>query len=149
MEREIVVYSLVFLFVAIFIFGPIRTKAIEGFSHYNLQTPGILPESETLPIMSNMYPYSGKKHVGNETSSTLWKDYPITEMSSYKQITNNFRYNKSPDEGTCTPADMCNVLYDDIKTPSNIVSALPPADEANINQTRVNYYVSNSPSLDM
>jgi hypothetical protein len=44
---------------------------------------------------------------------------------------------------------MCNVLYDDIKTPSNIVSALPPADEANINQTRVNYYVSNSPSLDM
>lgn len=147
LERANIIYILILLFVTIVVFGPIRMKITEGFTHYNLQNPGSLPDSETLPIMTSMYPYSGKKNVGNKSSNMLWKQYPITAMSSYKQITNNFRYNTNPDNGTCTPADMCDVLYENIKVPSNVISPLPPTPTPHGTQSRVGYYVASAPSV--
>ena len=70
------------------------------------------------------------------TSSLLLDDsYPVritngaigqnnkTKMSSFSQITNNFRFPRNPDNGS-NHSDI--VFYDSIKNKTNIVRQLPP-----------------------
>ena len=75
----------------------------------------------------------------------IWRNYPQFEVGSYAQETNNIRYPRNPDEGTCTPADFCGALYENRPYKSNVVEPLPPvADETN---PRINYYHSETGSF--
>ena len=113
----------------------------EGF--VNIQKvellPGIFPRSVDLPILDD-YPFIGKDSVSNLNSSQIWKDYPIFPAGDYRQITNNLRYWKNPDNGLCSRADFCGALYNDAKAKTNYVYPLPPAEEGP--GARVGYFRS-------
>ena len=132
------IYGIIFLFIIIVLglyLAPILKK--EGFQSQDLSTPGTYPVSVNKPIL-NSFPLTGNKGVSNRNYSDIWWEYPEFDISSFAQITNNLRYVKNPDEGTCIRADMCNALYKDKKNKSNEVCPLPPAEEGP--GARVGYY---------
>lgn len=134
--------TILFLF-AIFVFGLFlaRMRKFEGFStnKQDLETPGIYPVSIDKPILDS-FPLTGSKDVSDKNYSDIWTEYPEFSKSSYDQTTNNLRYVKNPDNGTCIRADMCNALYKNKENKSNIVTPLPPAEEGA--GARVGYYRS-------
>ncbi len=84
----------------------------------------------------------------NNISSLLLDDsYPVhvmngligqnnrTKMSSFSQITNNFRFPRNPDNGSNHSGI---VFYDSIKNKTNIVRQLPPV---TINSRRVGFFL--------
>jgi hypothetical protein len=70
----------------------------------------------------------------------MWWHYPVFEVGSYDQITNNIRYPNNPDEGTCMPASVCGALYHDKKTGSNYIEQLPPVNPTS--GTRIGYFTT-------
>lgn len=108
---------------------------------FQLLQPGILPESENMPLLSS-YKYTDKNCLSNQSFDNMWKEYPMGQESSYDQVTNNVKYVKNPDEGTCVPADFCNALYLNKQVPSNVIKPLPPAPLPTGKQVRINYYVT-------
>ena len=112
--------TILFLF-AIFVFGLFlaRMRKFEGFStnKQDLETHGIYPVSIDKPILDS-FPLTGSKDVSDKNYSDIWTEYPEFSKSSYDQTTNNLRYVKNPDNGTCIRADMCNALY---KNKENII----------------------------
>ena len=133
---------LFYLFVAsiayLLIINRFYKRNQNGFSNYNLEEPGIYPASDTVPLLTDTYKYSGSKNVSDNSYSDIWWHYPIFREGSYKQITNNLRYYKNPDEGTCIRADFCGALYKDKKNKSNYIYPLPPVPPGA--NPRVNYY---------
>lgn len=107
----------------------------EGFS----LSPGDYPKSDDKAILDD-YPQIGKNDTSQNNYSDIWWHFPIFKLGSYEQITNNIRYNKNPDNGTCIRADFCGAIYKDIKNKSNIVKPLPPAEEGD--GARVGYFRS-------
>ena len=116
-----------------------------GFTTYDLATAGIYPKADNVPLLTDSYQYTGNKHVSNNSYNDIWWHYPIFREGSYEQITNNLRYYKNPDEGTCIRADFCGALYKDKKNKSNLVYPLPPV--PNGQGARVNYYRGNPNEL--
>ena len=91
-------------------------------------------------------PFSQLPHNTTTISSLLLDDvYPVhaingavgqnnkTKMSSFSQITNNFRFPRNPDNGSNHSGI---VFYDSIKNKTNIVRQLPPVK----NNNRVGYF---------
>jgi hypothetical protein len=112
-------------------------KQNEGFSSL---LPGNYPISDDRVIL-NDYPQIGKNITSNDNYSDIWFDYPVFSLGSYKQITNNLRYYRNPDNGQCIRADFCGAMYHDNKdTKSNVVLPLPPAQEGE--GARVGYFRS-------
>jgi len=89
-------------------------------------------------LLNGDYPLTKRQNLTNDSSSTLWKDYPVFG-SSYKQLTNNLKYFRNPDIGICTPETMCGAFYKDKKHPKNTAKWLPPVSTPN-NKIRVNYF---------
>ena len=114
---------------------------IEGFStnKQDLETPGVYPVAVDKPLLDS-FPLTGQTEVSDKNYSDIWTEYPEFSKSSYDQTTNNLRYVKNPDNGTCIRADMCNALYKNKENKSNIVTPLPPAEEGA--GARVGYYRS-------
>lgn len=113
----------------------------EGYSNYSLdQASGNFPDAQTQVLVQDTYPSIGKNQLSNNTSNDIWMDYPIFQLGSYEQITNNIRYPDNPDEGTCMPASMCGALYHDKKTGDNYVKPLPPVNPDC--GTRVGYFTT-------
>ena len=110
----------------------------QGFQNYNLANPGSYPRMDTVPLLANDYRYSGRKTVSNNNYDQIWWHYPSFGVGSYRQLTNNLKYYKNPDEGTCIRADFCGALYGNKKTKSNIITPLPPTPVSP--NPRVNYY---------
>ena len=101
-------------------------RNIENFSNYTLDNAnGNFPASQTEVLVQDIYPAIGKNQISDNNSSDIWWQYPIFELGSYKQITNNIRYPASPDEGTCMPASMCGALYNMRFLKTNYVEPLP------------------------
>ena len=119
----------------------------EPFSNYSLdQAMGKVPDSQTKVLVQDTYPPIGKNQISDNTAYDIWRDYPIFELGSYAQITNNIRYPDNPDEGTCTPASMCGALYHDKKLGSNYIEPLPPLNPDC--GTRVGYFDTNVQLVD-
>jgi hypothetical protein len=133
--------SMLFLLI-ILVFGiylaPLLKK-LEGFKSQDLATPGTYPLSVDKPML-NTYPLIGGNNVSNDDYSEIWWHYPIFQLGSYKQLTNNLRYRNNPDDGTCSTADFCGALYHSKKNKTNEVHVLPPAKEGP--GARVGYYRS-------
>ena len=114
----------------------------ENFTNYTLGgASGDYPCAQTNVLVQDTYPITGINSVSNETASTMWWRYPIFQVGSFKQMTNNIRYPNNPDDARCTPADMCYALYKNKNMGSNIVTPLPPVDAKS--GTRVGYFATN------
>jgi len=113
-------------------------RLMENFDNFKYAL-GVYPTSEDGAILPNsIFPSTGNKGVSSCTANMIWRNYPIFEVGSYEQSTNNIRYPRNPDEGTCMPADFCGALYKNRAFKSNVVTPLPPVPEAE--GARVNYY---------
>ena len=122
-------------------------KMIENYQNYDINNSmsislggdtGKYPFPETDVLLEDTYPVTGRKGISNNGSANIWWHYPIFELGSYDQITNNIRYSNNPDVGTCMPASMCGALYKEKQLKTNYVKPLPP-----INPncgTRVGYF---------
>ena len=111
----------------------------DGFSNYTLAgAMGDVPGAQTRVLVQDTFPAIGKNQLSNDTANDIWMDYPVFQVGSYEQETNNIRYPKNPDVGRCMPASMCGALYHDDKPHTNIVTPLPPVNpDAG---TRVGYF---------
>jgi hypothetical protein len=123
------------------------TSILEGYSNYSLdQATGKFPDAQTRVLVQDTYPPIGKNQISNDDASDIWQYYPVFQLGSYDQITNNIRYPDNPDVGTCTPASMCGALYHQKKTGDNYVKPLPPV---NPNcGTRVGYFTTDEQLID-
>jgi uncharacterized protein YxeA len=120
---------------------------VEGYSNYRLDNAmGEVPQAETQVLVQDTYPRTGKNEKSDESSSDIWTDYPVYTLGSYEQITNNIRYPKNPDNGTCMPASMCNVLYEDKVLGNNVITPLPPLNPEC--GTRVGYFTAGEQLID-
>lgn len=108
----------------------------EGFQLLN---PATFPCSVEKPNLYGDYPVKKNPHSTDLGYSDIWKEYPIFQVGSYEQVTNNKRYWNNPNNGTCIRADMCNGIYND-KTLD--IPPSPPMLEFG-QGIRVNYYDSN------
>jgi hypothetical protein len=133
-------FIFLFLILALGLYLAPFIKTMEGFKTSTFaKTEGTYPISVDQAIL-NDYPLIGRNETSNDSYNDIWKDYPIFSLGSYKQITNNLRYHKNPDNGTCIRADFCGALYHNKKTKSNVIKPLPPAEEGA--GARVGYFRS-------
>jgi len=101
--------------------------SLESYSNYNLEnTLGKFPDAVDKVLVQDTYPRIEGNQLSNNTSYDIWWHYPVFKLGSYAQITNNFRYQNNPDEGTCMPASMCGALYKDKKLGPKTVELLKP-----------------------
>ena len=125
--KIIISFLILVIVVALPLFYKKNFLNSEGFSNYYLgSTDGIYPSSQIDVLVQDTYPITGKNGVSNDGANKMWWHYPIFEVGSYKQITNNIRYPNNPDEGTCEPASMCGALYHEKQLMTNYVNPLPP-----------------------
>ena len=111
----------------------------DGFTNYTLDgAMGDFPSAVTDVLVQDTYPITGINGISNESANTMWQRYPIFEVGSYTQMTNNIRYPDNPDDARCTPASMCYALYKDKKLGSNVIKPLPPVDPTS--GTRIGYF---------
>ena len=122
-----------------------RRRERETFKNYDISKisdlgsqAGKYPSADTNVLLQDTFPITGIYGVSDDTASKIWWHYPIFEVGSYKQITNNIRYPNNPDIGKCTATDVCGALYKDKKGPSNYVKPLPPVNPNS--GTRVGYF---------
>lgn len=103
-----------------------------------------LTYSDNIPentyLLKDYYPTDNRLIVDSNNYSHNWINYPIFSLGSYEQITNNLKYFKNPDDGTCIPAEFCGDFYKDrnYSPNTNVSRPLPPV--PNENGLRVNYY---------
>ena len=118
----------------------------EGFENYTLDdATGYVPAAETNVLVQDTYPITGIGGISNNGSNDIWWWYPTFKLGSYAQITNNIRYPRRPDEGTCMPASMCGALYKKKYMGDNHVYALPPVNQRK--GTRIGYFTTPSNNL--
>jgi hypothetical protein len=91
-------------------------------------------------LVQDTYPITGKNGVSNDGSNEIWWHYPIFEVGSYDQITNNIRYSNNPDTGKCMPANFCGALYKEKQLKSNYIKPLLPIDPTS--GTRIGYFTT-------
>jgi len=102
---------------------------------HNYKQPKLFPKNDVL--LQDSFPLTGRNGVSNDQGSKIWWHYPIFEVGSYDQITNNLKFSNNPDTGRCMPADVCGTLYKEYQTQNNYVFSQPPVKPKC--GTRVNY----------
>ena len=126
------ILALLLALIGSFFYTPVRDNFI---SH--LLQPGTFPESVSKPILYGDYPLQkGVLGLSDLNSKSLSAFYPVFP-SSYLQRTNNVRYWATPNDGTCAPANMCGMLYDN-KTLN--IPKFPRMIPFSSKDTRVNMY---------
>ena len=108
----------------------------------------LLPK-QTYPHNTTKHPTfsigEGNKYsyLTDDTQEKIWWHYPQLPLSNFKQETNNIRYPKNPDNGTCVRAEFCGAFYKDDPNPkSNLVYPLAPLGPVPENMIRVGYFYS-------
>lgn len=104
----------------------------------NVNEGGSYPKTVKQTILDD-YPLIGTNQTSNNTYNSLLGRYPVFQLGSYEQITNNLKHWHNPDNGSCVHAEFCGAIYHDKQnTPSNIITPLPPAQESS--GARVGYF---------
>ena len=91
MNRLIIYFFILVLVIGLYLFIIIKN---EGFSNFTLE--GATGLEEATILVQDTYPAIGKNQVSNKSASTIWQEYPIFELGSYAQVTNNIRYPLNP-----------------------------------------------------
>jgi len=131
---------IILLFAIISSFFSMTTYFNEGFQSFLGDSPSNYPPKNGI-LDGGLYPATGEKIIGDNQEQKMWWHYPIFEVGSYKQITNNIRYPNDPDDGGCMPAEFCGTFYKEAprgELPSNYSTPLDPV--APGQGSRINYY---------
>ena len=105
----------------------------EGFA----LRPGAFPCSVDQGNVADVFPEKNPVTLANTYADNSHLE-SYTEMSNYAQETNNKRVWSTPDNGTCSPAELCNAMYSARKEIMQEKYSGPKDDGV-----RVNYYDSN------
>uniref|UniRef100_A0A6C0H765 Uncharacterized protein n=1 Tax=viral metagenome TaxID=1070528 RepID=A0A6C0H765_9ZZZZ len=119
-------------------------------------------ESFQALLSKKVYPHNDVKHptasfddgikrnyLTDDNQDKIWWHYPELPLTNYKQETNNIRYPKNPDNGTCIRSEFCGAFYKDDPNPkSNIIYPLKPLGVVPNNKIRVGYFYSYPNLLD-
>jgi hypothetical protein len=135
--------------ILIILFNSYYKSGLEGFTSYNLaEASGKVPEAETTVLLQDSYPITGINGISNNGAADIWWWYPSFKLGSYKQITNNIRYQYRPSDGSCTPASMCGALYkkNDNFIGKNTIHQLPQVGNCG---TRIGYFNSDVDNLNL
>jgi len=133
---------LVLIFFIAFFWKPMKEGFDSGLGL--LDTVGTYPNS-LVDRMLTFYPSTHRLGVSDVSSTDVWWRNPSFVEGSYKQITNNLRYQNNPDNGRSTPIEFSFALYDNNQLASNYTYPLPPTPNCS-EGVRVNYFQS-YPSL--
>ena len=120
------------IFFAMVYFYPLKKE------NFTTLTPGIIPTSENTPLLNQ--PVLNNPGISTLGSSQLWKYYPVFPASSTQS--NNIRYWKTPNNGKCTPSEMCGGIY---SSNYNLTIPSPPTTPDINARGRVNFYESHEP----
>jgi hypothetical protein len=113
---------------------------VENYSNYRLAgAQGKYPCAQTNVLLQDSYPITKKNGVTKDKAGDIWWHYPVFEVGSFDQFTNNLKFSNNPDTGRCMPAEMCGSLYKEYQAQSNYVFPIPPA-KIPTKGTRVNYF---------
>jgi hypothetical protein len=126
--------------ILLFMMSVLFYSASKKENYVNLGS-GSYPVSQNNVLLEDVYPVKCKSGVSNNSGHNIWWNYPIFEVGSYEQITNNLKYPNNPDDGLCTPAEFCGALYTKHQDKSNISTMLPLAEDNS--GLRINYYTTN------
>ena len=131
------------LFLVLLIFNKPKTNTRERFSNF-----GEYPKDTMYPLLYEDYELKKKNYgeLSEKNYSDNYEYYPIYSSDSLK--TNNIRYWKTPDNGKCSPANFCDVLYDESPQKKQYAygsqmtneKVLSPQPEWGV--SRINYYES-------
>jgi len=131
------------VFFILFFFFPSRENFENLFQNKSLGSGGQYPHAQYEALVQDTYPINHRYGVTENTSADVFTLYPSFQIyppiNPYAQMTNNIRYPKSVDNGTCMPVEFCKTLYEEEPNNSNIVTPLPPA-PIQSEGVRVNYY---------
>ena len=145
MNRKIMIAIMAIILSVSVIYSSYFSKS-EGFENYTLDDAiGYVPADETNVLVQDTYPITGINGISNNGANNIWWWYPTFKLGSYAQITNNIKYPRRPDDGTCMPASMCGALYKKKYIGSNHVYSLPPVNQNN--GTRIGYFNSSVKNL--
>ena len=104
---------------------------VEGFTSLPLNS-GVFNENATF------FPEKESPSLNAKNINDIVQDNGIDRrLARYDQKTNNTKYRTQPDNGSCTPSDVCNIMYKDVSLKQEIASSPPDVFAPN----RVNYYV--------
>jgi len=103
----------------------------EGFLN-----PDNYPISVEKPLLRGFYKEKKNPRITDNESKDIYKNYPVFPASC--TTNNNIRYWKTPNNGTCEPAEFCGGLYE----PTIHPIPKPPLPPKWDNGMRVNYYES-------
>lgn len=105
--------------------------------------PGDYPVSDDKPLLYDVYQERHNPRVTADNISQVSKDYPLFPAHSVE--TTNIRNWKNPDNGTCTPTEFCNALYEDLPAFPTAEPLQPPV--WGDKRLRINFYFANQGQL--
>lgn len=130
LNKPIGFYVALLLFLIIVLYKPKKTE--------HFLSPGEYPRDMMNPLLYEDYPLK-KKHYKQVSANNYSTNYPLYPTFSADSVeNNNIRYWKTPDNGLCSTAEFCDVLYDNRPLPDSKLYTPQPE----WGQQRVNYYVS-------
>jgi len=131
LDKPIMFYIALFFLLAVIFYKP--NKLTETFL-----TWGEYTRDTNNPLLYEDYPLKKKnyKQVSRNNYSDNYEYYPVYSSDSLK--INNLRQWKTPDNGKCSTADFCDVLYDE--KPIQEMKVFSPQPEWG--KGRINYYES-------
>jgi hypothetical protein len=112
----------------------------ENFDNYHLDSIGSKvaknPNKELLLSGTN-FPIKSKIELSSKNAQDSWFLFPHNSkadeggISSYDQITNNFRYQRNPDIGNTLPGELNSIFYqNNVNRKGNKVCFLDPVEES-------------------
>lgn len=119
-----------FLIFVIILFSVMHSKINENFITF-----GDYPKTTELPLLHDNFPTKTKISLSENKSNDLFEMTTIYPSNS-KEI-NNIKELKTPDNGKCLPAELCNAIYDIKPVQQNNEMQPEPHDW---NNTRVGYF---------
>ena len=102
--------------------------------------PGDYPASVVTPPLADMFPFIGKNQVTRNSGTDIWWKFPSFGLTSTKQLTNNLKYHRSPDNGTASRAEFSGAMYKPVRNKTNVISPMGEAETGP--GVRVGYYRS-------
>jgi len=134
-------YNIGLLFIIFFllriVFSQIHDLYGNGKEAFSNLIPGEYPLTQDVPLLNGVFPLADSKTLPNNGSVQLKKYSTAVEVGSFDQTTNNSKYQFSPEDGTCAPANFCGAFYKDLPKMPNTVSPMVPVPYGE--GARVNY----------
>ena len=136
----LVLFAVIVLVLIIFNVNIINIITLKSFINKEpfYSNPGCYPQSVTKPLLFDTYNLKKDMGLSNLGSEDLFTNDTVYSTTNLE--VNNVRYWKVPNNGKCSPANVCGGIYESNKIlPKNKNIKIQPW---TTNTKRVNYFVS-------